>query len=253
MAVKVLVCWSGGKNSTRAVYEYHTRGYDVTAVCYIPMFTDTIPLISNDHYKFLHDCAKLFRSWGIKVVFLKGITYFDWCSRTLVSGKNKGFRQGFPFFIKGKCGFARDGKIKTINNYFKLHVYRFKFIDIGLCVDEYDRKSLKGKERSILQELGIKDQECFYWCRDYHLLSPKYMTSKRDGCVLCPHAKAVERYKFFEDYPEAVDLVKSLQRIEIESGKNFYPLRGKHWFIEDKEFICGYGSQLSCISEAVYY
>lgn len=252
MSQKVLVCWSGGKNSTRAIMEYHQRGYEVTAVCYIPMFTKKIPLIDKEVYQFILDCTKLFRSWGIHVVLLKNaVTYYDWCARILVKGKNKGKRQSFPLFVKGKCGFARDGKIACINAYFKRYAHRFSFIDIGLCADEYDRKQLKGRERSILQELGIKDNECFYWCRDYCLLSPKYKSSKRDGCALCPQAKREERYKFFRDYPEAVEMVKQLQRYSMERG--FYPLRGKHWFIENEEFLCGYGSQISCLSSDVYY
>lgn len=251
MAKMVCVCWSGGKNSTRAVYEYHTRGYKVTAVCYIPMFTENIPLIDKEHYDFILRCADWFRSIGIKVVFLRGVTYFDWCSRILLKGKNKGERQGFPFFKRGNCGFARDGKIKTINEYFKNNSKRFSFIDIGLCADEYDRKQLKGKERSILQELGVLDEECFYWCRDFSLLSPRYARSSRDGCLLCPQAKSVERALFFEQYPEAFNLVLELQRYAKERG--FYPLRGKHWFIENREFLGGYGSQLSALDDFVIY
>lgn len=249
--MNVLVCWSGGKNSTRAIYEYYTRGYKITAVCFIPMFTKKIPLIDLEHYQFLQQCAKLFRSWGIRVVFLKGVTYYDWCARVLVKGKDKGKRRGFPLFMKGKCGFARDGKIAALNDYFSKNVHRFEFVDIGLCADEYDRKQLKGKERSILQELGITDDDCFYWCRYFSLLSPKYKMSKRDGCALCPQAKSIERVRFFKVFPEAIELVKQLQRYAMERG--FYPLRGKHWFIEDKEFICGYGSQLSCLSDTVFY
>lgn len=252
MEKRVLVCWSGGKNSTRAVYEYHTRGYKVTAVCYIPMFTKDIPLIDKEHYDFIMRCAKWFRSIGIKVVLLKGITYYDWCSRILKKGKYKGKVRGFPLFLKGKCGFACDGKIFTINEYFKKYTHCYSFIDIGLCADEYDRKLLKGKERSILQELGITDKECFYWCRDFHLLSSRYARSSRDGCLLCPHAKSIERVLFFQQYPEAFNLVLELQRLQKEKCLH-YPLRGKHWFIENEEFLCGYGSQLSCLSDFVIY
>lgn len=251
--MKVLVCWSGGKNSTRAVYEYHTRGYAVTAVCYIPMFTKKIPLIDREHYDFLLRCSKWFRSIGIRVVFLRGVTYYDWCSRILVKGKSKGEVRGFPLFFRGCCGFACDGKIKEINNYFADHSKTFKYIDIGLCADEYDRKVLKGRERSILQELGIFDKECFYWCRDFQLLSPRYARSGRDGCMLCPQAKSFERVLFFNQYPDAFEKVLELQRMSLSKNKVFYPLRGKHWFIENKEFIGGYGSQLSCLSDYVIY
>lgn len=249
--MKALVCWSGGKNSTRAVWEYHSRGYDVTAICYITMFTRDIPLIDKAHYDFLNATAKKFREWGIHVVFLKGVTYYDWCSHILVKGKDKGKPRGFPLFFRNCCGFAQDGKIATLNNYFKKYSKRFHFIDIGLCADEYDRKTLVGKERSILQELNITDLDCFYWCRSQNLLSPCYKVSFRDGCLLCPQAKAIERIKFFNEYPEAFEKVLELQR--IAKIRNFYPLRGKHWFIENEEFICGYGSQVSFLNENVIY
>lgn len=249
--MNVCVCWSGGKNSTRAIFEYLKLGHKVTAVCCIPMFDEEIPLIDDSHYQFILGTKVMLEKLGVSVVILKGVTYYDWCSRLLVKGKNRGLPRSFPCFIKGKCGFSRDGKIRSINKYFSFNADKFDFVDIGLCADEYDRKKLKGKERSILQELGITDYDCFLWCRSKNLLSPKYKDSKRDGCVLCPHAKRVERYRFFERYPQAIEKVKHLQRLSMQRG--FYPLRGKHWFIEDKEFVCGNGSQLSCLGDMVFY
>ena len=252
MKKNVLVCWSGGKNSTRAVIEYHNRGYKVTALCYIPMFTDLIPLIDKEHYEFILKTAEYFRSLGILVEFVKGITYYDWFSCILKKGKYKGKVQGLPCFMRGHCGFAKDSKIKSINKFFNVNSDKYSIIDIGLCADEYDRKKLKGKERSILQEFGILDRDCFYWCRDNNLLSPRYARSGRDGCLLCPQAKSFERVLFFQQYPEAFDLVLQLQRLQKDKCPH-YPLRGKHWFIENEEFICGNGSQLSAISDCVIY
>ena len=44
----VKIGWSGGKDSTRAVMAHIQRGDKVKAVCYVPMFTKEIPLISKN-------------------------------------------------------------------------------------------------------------------------------------------------------------------------------------------------------------
>ena len=43
----VKVGWSGGKDSTCAVMQHIEHGHKVKAVCYIPMFTESIPLIEK--------------------------------------------------------------------------------------------------------------------------------------------------------------------------------------------------------------
>lgn len=70
----------------------------------------------------------------------------------------------------------------------------------------------------------------FDFCRDNKFLSPTYKNKKRDGCLLCPHAKASERLKWFEDWKEfnAKERLIELQRILIadskaKGAKQFYP------------------------------
>ena len=58
----VKASWSGGKDSTCAVSMHINRGHFVKAVCYIPMFTQTIPLILKDHYEFILDTADRFKN-----------------------------------------------------------------------------------------------------------------------------------------------------------------------------------------------
>lgn len=244
---KICVSWSGGKNSTYAAYLYDIYGLKVTLCSYIPMFDDDIPLIPKSSYEFLLNTADFFRSKGHTVVFVKGITYFDWCARLLVKGKNKGLPQGFPFFMRNKCGFARDSKIASVNNFFTHN--HFDFIDIGLCADEENRKKLKDNEVSILRSMGIEDYECLSLCRNVNLLSPKYLSSSRDGCVLCPNASSIERFRFLEEYPVAREKLLYLQSLSKIRGH--YPLRYKKWFIENEDFISGNGSNISIFGEVI--
>lgn len=45
----VKVNWSGGKDSTTAVLLHVERGDTVKVVCYIPMLTKQIPLLTRKH------------------------------------------------------------------------------------------------------------------------------------------------------------------------------------------------------------
>ena len=71
----VKVMWSGGKDSTATVLLHLQRGDKVKAVCYIPMFTEEIPLILKDHYEFILKTADYFRSKGADVYIVSGMTY----------------------------------------------------------------------------------------------------------------------------------------------------------------------------------
>lgn len=98
--LNICVSWSGGKNSTYAAYLYDKYGLKVTLCCYIPMFDDTIPLISKDVYDFILKTADFFRSKGHKVVFVYGTSYYDFCCRILKKGKNSPKKGCFFYFCK---------------------------------------------------------------------------------------------------------------------------------------------------------
>ena len=247
----ILQMWSGGKDSTCAGDMHLERGDDVHFICYIPMFDDVIPLIERCHYEHLLRCADYYRSQGAKVTFTNGnLTYWEYCTRILVKGARAGAMQSYPCYLKGKCGFNRDSKTPACNDVAKTLEYDFK--DVGLCADEVDRKKLLPDEVSILQELGITKQMAFDHCQKVGRLSPTYKNKKRDGCALCPNAKPAERLKWFDDYNEygAKEKLIELQRIlkedsSVKGTKPFYPMRGKHYFIENEEFVSPKGSRIS--------
>lgn len=63
--------------------EHIEQGDKVKAVCYVPMFTKEIQLISKKHYEFIQNTAKYFRSIGADIYFANGgITYCEYVTHT---------------------------------------------------------------------------------------------------------------------------------------------------------------------------
>lgn len=244
--MNIVQSWSGGKDSTTAGCKHIELGHNVHFVCYVPYFDKDIPLISKKQFNYLLFMKDFLESLGAVVSFTSGLTYSDYCLKIITRGSRKNLYQGFPLFMRGKCGFNRDSKTKSISQF--IENLDYDFIDIGLCYDEFDRKQLKGNEISILQQLKYIELDCFNYCKSRCILSPVYNTSFRDGCVLCPNAKSIARYNWFNDYKEfnafdrLVELQRKLYQNAIDNGvKFFYPLRNYHFFIENEEFIspCG--------------
>jgi hypothetical protein len=71
------------------------------------------------------------------------------------------------------------------------------------------------------------------YCKANGLYSPHYKNNKRDGCTLCPHAKANERIEWFNQYPQAFDLVWELQEFVKKERPEQTPLRNYTFFIEE--------------------
>ena len=224
--------WSGGKDSTCSGYMHIERGDKVKMICYIPMFTNEIPLILKCHYEFIMNQKKVFEDLGAEVYIVHGMTYWDYCTHIAKSGKNKGKMFGFPCFKRGQCGFKRDSKLKAVQS---IDVGYYDYEDIGIAYDEVDRHGqLNDKKRSILVEKKITEEMAMYFCLGKNAVSPNYATKKRDGCTLCPNAKESERQEWYKDYPEAVPLLMELQRIINANRTDRKPLRNNKWFIAEK-------------------
>lgn len=235
----VKIGWSGGKDSTCAVMKHIERGDKVKAVCYIPMFTKEIPLISKKHYEFILKTADYFRSLGAEVFFAdEGVTYYEYVTHIAKSGKFKGQIFGFPIVGRGMCGFKRDGKLKALS---LCDVGQFDCEGVGIAYDEVSRhKQLNEMLRSILYELKITEDGATDFCKQNNLYSPHYFcTGKkkmRDGCSLCCNASERERQDWFNDYPEAIPLVIELQNIVKKERPDRPPLRGYRYFIEEGQY-----------------
>ena len=225
----VKVNWSGGKDSTCAVMEHILRGDLVKAVCYVPMFTEDIPLLTKKHYDFILETGDWFKLLGAEVYIVTGISYYNQVLRRSTRGKYKGRVFGFPSFKRGRCHFKRDSKIKALR---AVDVGFYDYEDIGIAADEVDRHGqLTDKLKSILCELNITEadaaQKCIYW----RVYSPQYERRNRDGCVLCPFASEEERQQWFRDYPNCMPILIELQNFIRHERPDTTPLRGYKWFI----------------------
>lgn len=229
----VKVGWSGGKDSTCSVLLHLEQGDTVKAVCYIPMFTETIPLITKNHYEFILKTADRFREMGVEVYIVSGMTYYDYVTHIAKSGKDKGKIFGFPCFKRSQCGFKRDSKLKALEN---LDIGYYDYEDIGIAYDETKRhKQLNDKKRSILVEKKITEKEAKIKVAIKGMLSPHYDYLKRDGCALCPNASVCVRDMWFQDYPEAFYILLHLQEIVKRERPDRPPLRKFKWFIDTNQ------------------
>lgn len=225
---RVKVNWSGGKDSTAAVLLNIAEGYDVVAVCYIPMFDQSTPLIMPHHLEFLKIAAAHFRRLGADVHFVHGITYSDFVMHKTTRGKNAGKIHGFPLPYAGWCAFARDSKIKALKD---CYVGAYHWEDIGIAFDEPDRqKQLSVRKRSILVSKKITEEQARQICLDNGLLSPLYINRNRDGCCVCPHASKQELSDWFLAYPGSRAKLHRLQEVVKELRPDRNPLRGGRWF-----------------------
>ena len=138
---------------------------------------------------------------------------------------------GFPCFWTGKCGFKRDSKVKALDT---VSIGKYDYEDVGLAFDETARHSILNEhKRSILYELKMSENDAKQYDLQHDLLSPHYEILTRDGCTLCPHAKAKERELWFQQYPEAVPIVLELQELVKRERPDQTPLRDYKWFIEE--------------------
>ncbi len=226
----VKVGWSGGKDSTCSVLLHLEQGDTVKACCYIPMFTNDIPLINKAHYEFILKTANRLREMGAEVYIVSGLTYWDYVTKITTRGINKGRIMGFPCNQTGKCGFKRDSKVKAIS---KLDVGYYDYEDIGIAFDEPKRHGqLTDKKRSVLVEKKYTEQMAMLKCGEYDMVSPHYDSAKRDGCALCYNARARERERWFNDYPQAIPLVIELQEMVKRECPERAPLRNYKYFID---------------------
>ena len=226
----VKVGWSGGKDSTAAILLHLERGDKVKSVCYIPMFTKEIPLILKDHYEFILKTADYLRSLGAEIWIVSGMTYCDYVLHRATRGKHEGRIFGFPYFIRGKCGFKRDSKEKACK---QCDVGYYDYESIGIAWNEKSRHNqLNEQKRSILVEEQVTETDCVLLCLKHDVHSPVYNNRSRDGCALCFNATAEERKRWFLDYPEAFDILLNLQDVVKAEIPNIYPLRNYRWFIE---------------------
>lgn len=229
MPEKWRVSWSGGKDSTAALFLHLTKtDHQVHAVCFVPMLTEKIPLIMPNHYDFILKTAEHFKSMGAEISIVHGETYYQHTHRTITKGKHKGMKMGIGLGF----GFCLFRDYQKIRNGICSVKFDYDFEDVGIAADEKKRLSqLTGIKRSILYEYGITERGAFEICAQNKILSPHYMSANnRDGCAICPNGKPNEFLKYIAAYPEAVPVLLEIEEFCKKERPGNAPYRNYQWF-----------------------
>ena len=226
----VKVSWSGGKDSSCALKMHIDRGDEVKAICYIPMFTDEIPLISAEHYDFITNTAQRFREMGARVDIVSGMTFYDYFYHVKTKGQNKGKIMAFPPPITRMCPFRNYSKEKALD---KHDLGEYDYESIAIAYDEIKRHGqLNERKRSILVEEKITENMATDFCQMHNILSPHYNYDKRDGCAICPHAKRERLERWLAEFPEAKAILIKMQDDAKLQYPGRSPLRNGGWYID---------------------
>lgn len=222
------VCWSGGKDSTAAMYLHLQEKHNVHSVCYIPMLTEEIPLIMPEHYKHIIRTADYFRKKGAIVDIVSGITYEKHVHTILTKGKNKGKFRGIGLGF-GFCLFRDYSKLKALRGV----KFSYDYEDIGIAFDEIKRHSQLVKPKmSILCDKGYTEKDAMQICYDNGILSPIYKNNTRDGCAICPNAKKEVLQQYIKEYPNAKYILLEIERFCKTHRPENAPYRNNIWFSE---------------------
>lgn len=206
----VKISWSGGKDSTASVILHIQSGDICKIVYYIPMLTESIPLIRKAHYDFIQGAVERFIRGGLQCYQAHGMTYEDHVTRVVTRGPRKGEIMGYGLGY-GFCRFRDNSKVEALK---RVDVGYYDYEDIGIAADEYRRHcQLTQAKRSILFERNITEAQAREICIKHGLLSPIYKVVGRDGCVICPNAKPQVIQQWARDYPQGVEVLKHLEYV----------------------------------------
>lgn len=159
------------------------------------------------HIDFVKNIAKpIFENWGYEVVVLQAEKdYLDVFNGIIDNPRKHMEHRGlkYGFCISGLCSVKRECKMKPINEFLK-SIREPVMQYVGICFDEPKRiESLHKQENriSLLEKYQYTEEQAMSLCKDFHLLSPSYGLTKRNGCWFCPNAKLSEHRELRKTNP----------------------------------------------------
>jgi 3'-phosphoadenosine 5'-phosphosulfate sulfotransferase (PAPS reductase)/FAD synthetase len=220
--VKVIVSFSGGKDSTWMLLEMIRRGEHIDEV----VFFDT----GWEYPQMLRHVAKIKRlveEHGIVFTTLHPEKPFDyWMFEHPKSNGGK----GWSWCGKNNCRWGTTWKIDTINKHFATEPEHTQCV--GIAADETGRllKERKGNKRFPLAEWGITEAECLQGCYslgyDWEGL---YEQLDRVSCKFCGLKNLKELRNIHANMPDVWEELRDYQ------SRTHLPYRKEGWTIFDLE------------------
>jgi len=222
MDKEIVVCFSGGKDSTAMLLRMMELEERIDYI----IFADT-----GFEYPELYDYIKrIEKVIGREIIILKPKKSFDeWFFGKLVSGKNEGKMRGFPFYL-GACYWMRESKYNTVRDFCKgkdvIKCY-------GIASDEENRVQKEKNLRYPLIEWGWTEQDCVNYLNKKKLLNPLYINFKRLGCYFCPKQKDYFLWLTWKNYPELWKKIKYYEEENIKGcQRNIFKKPVKRYELE---------------------
>lgn len=222
MRPKIIVSFSGGKDSTWMLLEMIRRGEHVDEVVFFDTGWEFPQMLRH-----VEKVKKLVEDNGITFTTLHPEKSFDYW---MFEHPKKNGQKGWSWCGLYNCRWGTRWKIDAIDNYFKSEPEHIQCV--GIAVDEVDRlnKERKGNKRFPLSEWGITEAECLQGCYslgyDWEGL---YEDLDRVSCKFCALKNLKELRNVYWKMPDVWNELRDYQ------SRTYYPYKGEGKSVFDLE------------------
>lgn len=218
---KIIVSFSGGKDSTWMLLEMIRRGERIDEVVFFDTGWEFPQMITH-----VARIRRLVEEHGITFTTLHPDKPFDyWMFERPVKG---GHHYGYSWCGLSGCRWGTELKTRVINNYFKNEPAHIQCV--GIAADEVERVKDNPNKRYPLVEYGITEAECLTGCYaagyDWGGL---YEQLDRVSCRFCGLKNLKELRNIYWNMPDVWDELRDYQ------SRTYLPYRKEGWTIFDLE------------------
>lgn len=223
---KIIVSFSGGKDSTWMLLELIRRGEHIDEVVFFDTGWEFPQMLRH-----VEKIKKLVEGNGITFTTLHPKRSFDYLMfEKPVKEHNGGSHNGYSWCGLKGCRWGTTEKISTIDAYFESEPDHIQCV--GIAVDEVERleKERKGNKRFPLAEWGITEAECLEGCYslgyDWEGL---YEDLDRVSCKFCAMKNLKELRNVYWKMADVWDELRDYQ------SRTYYPYKGDDKSVFDLE------------------
>ena len=226
MQPKIIVSFSGGKDSTWMLLEMLRRGEHIDEVVFFDSGWEFPQMLRH-----VEKIKKLVEDNGITFTTLHPNRSFDYIMfDKKVNERKGGTHNGYSWCGLNGCRWGTTEKVNTINAYFKNEPDHIQCV--GIAVDEIERleKERKGNKRFPLAEWGITEAECLRGC--YSLgydWEGVYENLSRVSCKFCSLMNLPNVRSIYKNYPDVWEELKDYQ------SRTRFPFKGDGKSVFDLE------------------